>query len=143
MTCCGCWFACGRSAGKGLLHFACFIAALRPCAVPTGCNCSVVKWVHLNRGDEGLEAMLSKFWRLLVPGGLLLLEPQPWKSYKAAAAKLRKQVGPGMGPWELIRWLEEQAAFVGGNSKHSFDLGTSSLTLGEPACLVPCLADFG
>nr|XP_016490346.1 PREDICTED: probable RNA methyltransferase At5g51130 [Nicotiana tabacum]XP_016490347.1 PREDICTED: probable RNA methyltransferase At5g51130 [Nicotiana tabacum] len=42
---------------------------------------SVSKWVHLNGGDDGLIALFSKVWRLLSPGGVFILEPQPWKSY--------------------------------------------------------------
>ncbi|KVI01244.1 probable RNA methyltransferase At5g51130 [Cynara cardunculus var. scolymus] len=42
---------------------------------------SVSKWIHLNWGDEGLITLFSKVWRLLQPGGVFILEPQPWKSY--------------------------------------------------------------
>lgn len=66
---------------------------------------SVLKWVHLNRGDAGLEALLAKFCHLLAPGGLLVLEPQPWKSYKAAAAKMRKQV-------RVVRWVARHGAVL-------------------------------
>ena len=48
---------------------------------------SVTKWVHLNGGDEALQALLAKVWRLLAPGGRFLLEPQPWRSYLAAVHK--------------------------------------------------------
>ncbi|WCJ42522.1 7SK snRNA methylphosphate capping enzyme [Euphorbia peplus] len=44
---------------------------------------SVTKWIHLNWGDEGLITSFSKIWKLLRPGGILVLEPQPWKSYES------------------------------------------------------------
>eukprot|EP00246_Nothoceros_aenigmaticus_P002777 TRINITY_DN13647_c1_g3_i1.p1 TRINITY_DN13647_c1_g3~~TRINITY_DN13647_c1_g3_i1.p1 ORF type:complete len:138 (-),score=4.85 TRINITY_DN13647_c1_g3_i1:7-420(-) len=42
---------------------------------------SVTKWIHLNWGDEGLIIFFSKILKILRPGGILVLEPQPWKSY--------------------------------------------------------------
>ncbi|GLJ28356.1 hypothetical protein SUGI_0557920 [Cryptomeria japonica] len=43
---------------------------------------SVTKWVHLNWGDTGLICLFAKIWQVLRPGGILILEPQPWKSYE-------------------------------------------------------------
>lgn len=48
---------------------------------------SVTKWVHLNRGDAGLHALLQRVYDLLAPGGRFIVEPQPWRSYKAAVHK--------------------------------------------------------
>ncbi|KNC84919.1 hypothetical protein SARC_02873 [Sphaeroforma arctica JP610] len=43
---------------------------------------SVVKWIHLNWGDEGVYTFFRNVLKLLRPGGLFVFEPQPWKSYK-------------------------------------------------------------
>jgi 7SK snRNA methylphosphate capping enzyme len=52
---------------------------------------SVIKWIHLEHLDEGLEAFFKKCASSLVEGGYLVLEIQPWKSYE-------KAVGPKKSP---------------------------------------------
>lgn len=49
---------------------------------------SVAKWVHIAGGDNELRAFFRKIHTLLRPGGFFVLEPQPWRSYKQASAKL-------------------------------------------------------
>ncbi|KAI9119129.1 hypothetical protein K1719_009804 [Acacia pycnantha] len=44
---------------------------------------SVAKWIQLNWGDDGLLTLFAKTWKMLRPGGVFVLEPQPWKSYES------------------------------------------------------------
>lgn len=46
---------------------------------------SVTKWVHLNGGDDRLKTMFQKIFDALSESGILVLEPQPWSSYRKKA----------------------------------------------------------
>ena len=48
---------------------------------------SVTKWVHMNWGDAGVKALFRKVNQLLLPGGMFILEPQPWSSYRKVFKK--------------------------------------------------------
>lgn len=52
---------------------------------------SVTKWVHLHGGDAALKRLFARVRDCLRPGGVLVLEPQPWNSYRRARAKARKE----------------------------------------------------
>lgn len=51
---------------------------------------SITMWIHLNHNDSGLIRFLTLGAQLLTPLGTLLVEPQPWKCYKAAVKRSRK-----------------------------------------------------
>lgn len=46
---------------------------------------SVVKWMHLNGGDDAVLKLFRKVFSILRKGGKFVFEPQPWKSYKSNA----------------------------------------------------------
>lgn len=48
---------------------------------------SVTKWIHMNWGDSGVKDMFKKVNQLLLPGGVFVLEPQPWSSYRRVLKK--------------------------------------------------------
>lgn len=48
---------------------------------------SVVKWLHMHSGDDGLKQLFKRVYKALKPGGVFVMEPQPTKSYKAARRK--------------------------------------------------------
>jgi 7SK snRNA methylphosphate capping enzyme len=48
---------------------------------------SVTKWVHFNWGDAGVKQLFARVKAALHPGGLFVLEPQPWRSYRQVFKK--------------------------------------------------------
>lgn len=42
---------------------------------------NVTKWVQLQSGDAGVVRLFKRAYQSLSPGGLFILEPQPWSSY--------------------------------------------------------------
>ncbi|KAM9335675.1 7SK snRNA methylphosphate capping enzyme isoform 2-T2 [Symphorus nematophorus] len=41
----------------------------------------LTKWVQLQSGDGGVVRLFRRAYQSLLPGGLFILEPQPWSSY--------------------------------------------------------------
>ncbi|CAI5443320.1 unnamed protein product [Caenorhabditis angaria] len=46
---------------------------------------SITKWIHLNWGDAGMRRFLRRCYRHLMPGGRLIIEPQPFETYRKRA----------------------------------------------------------
>ena len=77
---------------------------------------SVTKWIHLNHGDTGLQTFFRRLYDILVPGGRLVLEPQPWKSYKpryyrSAPAMLANYNAIKMRPDKFEQYLVDTLGF--------------------------------
>ncbi|KAJ4468896.1 Bicoid-interacting protein 3-domain-containing protein [Lentinula aciculospora] len=45
---------------------------------------SISKWIHIHGGDDGLRAFFRRVYSVLKPGGIFILEPQEWYTYKKA-----------------------------------------------------------
>ena len=65
---------------------------------------SVTMWVHLNHGDEGMEALFRSLGQWC--SRYLVLEPQPWKCYRTASRRMRKLKLPD---FEHLPRLEAQS----------------------------------
>ena len=57
-------------------------------------------WIHLNRGDAGLERFLRD---VCACSESVLVEPQPWRCYRTASRRLRRA---DLGEFELLPELK-------------------------------------
>ncbi|CAG9464555.1 unnamed protein product [Pedinophyceae sp. YPF-701] len=77
---------------------------------------SVTKWVHIHGGDDGLRRLLRLLAGAAEPGGHVIVEPQPWKSYRQAASHrdTKQEWMPGrlaelqLRPEDIPRLLSEE-----------------------------------
>lgn len=60
---------------------------------------SVTMWIHINNGDEGLIDFLNFIQDI---SETIIIEPQPWKSYRNAQRRMRKS-GSSFPLYELIK----------------------------------------
>ncbi|KAK9510713.1 hypothetical protein O3M35_005447 [Rhynocoris fuscipes] len=61
---------------------------------------SVTMWIHLNNGDEGLKLFLKN---ISEKTDLIVLEPQPWKCYKAAVRRRKRAKKSIFKFWDEIK----------------------------------------
>mmetsp|Transcript_24751 Transcript_24751/g.48376 ORF Transcript_24751/g.48376 Transcript_24751/m.48376 type:complete len:634 (-) Transcript_24751:116-2017(-) len=77
---------------------------------------SVTKWIQFNWRDEGLKALFQNIWDWLLPGGIFIMEPQPWKSYRKKFACLTPQIKENyhtlkLRPTEFTAYLIDTIGF--------------------------------
>ncbi|CAD6192269.1 unnamed protein product [Caenorhabditis auriculariae] len=51
---------------------------------------SITKWIHLNWGDDGMRRFFKRAFKQLLPGGRLVIEPQPFDSYRKRSKMTEK-----------------------------------------------------
>uniref|UniRef100_A0AAV2J7Y7 RNA methyltransferase n=1 Tax=Knipowitschia caucasica TaxID=637954 RepID=A0AAV2J7Y7_KNICA len=77
---------------------------------------SVTKWVHLNWGDDGLKRLFKRAYRHLRPGGIFILEPQPWESYgrkkKLTDVTYRNYRNISLKPEQFTSYLTNEVGFT-------------------------------
>jgi hypothetical protein len=60
---------------------------------------STTMWVHVNCGDAVFVGFLQHLAKLAVH---LVIEPQPWRCYRQAATRLRRQHRPGLACFDAV-----------------------------------------
>uniref|UniRef100_A0A674MAZ4 RNA methyltransferase n=1 Tax=Takifugu rubripes TaxID=31033 RepID=A0A674MAZ4_TAKRU len=77
----------------------------------------VTKWVHLHSGDVGVVRLFTRAYQSLSPGGLFILEAQPWSSYsRSRGASVRAHtptctVTVRLKPEQFTSYLTEAVGF--------------------------------
>jgi len=76
----------------------------------------LTKWVQLHWGDAGLKVLFGKCFRMLRPGGVLVLEAQEWDSYKSSkhlTPEMRKMRSSlQMRPQDFTTYLVHSIGFA-------------------------------
>ncbi|XP_008303665.1 7SK snRNA methylphosphate capping enzyme-like [Stegastes partitus] len=76
---------------------------------------SVTKWVQLQSGDGGVVRLFRRAYQSLSPGGLFILEPQPWSSYnrskRASETTFRHFRSLRLRPEQFTSFLTDSVGF--------------------------------
>ncbi|XP_070786164.1 7SK snRNA methylphosphate capping enzyme-like [Enoplosus armatus] len=76
----------------------------------------VTKWVQLQAGDGGVVRLFRRAYQSLSPGGLFILEPQPWSSYshnkRASEATYRHYRAVRLRPEQFTCYLTDSVGFT-------------------------------
>lgn len=76
---------------------------------------SITKWIHLNWGDRGLKLFFRRAFRELRPDGKLIIEPQPFQTYKKkllCPEHKRHYASIQMRPEQFRDYLEREVGFA-------------------------------
>jgi len=75
----------------------------------------VNKWIHMNHGDQGMKMTFHRMFKQLRPGGVLIIEPHPWKSYtkikKDCEVFFRNYYSIELKPDKFASYLCKQVGF--------------------------------
>ncbi|XP_067435729.1 7SK snRNA methylphosphate capping enzyme [Thunnus thynnus] len=76
----------------------------------------VTKWVQLQSGDGGVVRLFRRAYQSLSPGGLLILEPQPWSRYshskRASETTYRNYRSVRLRPEQFTCYLTDSVGFT-------------------------------
>ncbi|KAK2899304.1 7SK snRNA methylphosphate capping enzyme-like [Channa argus] len=76
----------------------------------------VTKWVQLQSGDAGVVRLFKRAYQSLSPGGLFILEPQPWSRYshskRASETTYRNYRSLKLRPEQFTSYLTDSIGFT-------------------------------
>lgn len=76
----------------------------------------ITKWVQLQSGDGGVVRLFRRAYQSLSPGGLLILEPQPWSRYihskRSSETTYRNYRSVRLRPEQFTCYLTDSVGFT-------------------------------
>ena len=111
------------------------VKTLRPAVHLVTCF-STTMWVHVNLGDDGLHLFLGELAN--AADVALVVEPQPWRCYRSAVQRLRRQGKPPLAAFEHLAANNHEGRnlYVSSPCTHT-DTATSGPTVPSPPLSLP------